>query len=449
MRNKIIISKPYIKKCDSDVFKNAVRISANVKMINPNNNLMETKECYFEFEQKYEQYICVERSDAFVMGLLITAMENNMDIEFESPISERLYYQLVVYYIPMLSKYNYKYPLYNINLIGRFDGTPIKNIGAVATGCSGGVDSFYTISLHGSNCKYNNEKLTHLVFSSSGTSDIVEERIKNFFKKNLDYVNKIATDCNLETIACYNNLYTFYKFPYKGFITFFTTTFGSVAYVLQKLISVYYASSGAPIENFNIDISKTNGFDGSAVDIFSVLCMGTENLSFYSSGVEKNRNEKIESIADFKPCQRHLTVCGLEVSGGEAIEGHNCSMCKKCLRTMFSLYSIGKLDLYKEVFNVEKFLKHKGKYIGKIMATDHYDFTKISLINAKKNNVNIPISSYFYKYFWYIPIKNFRKILKKSLLARKVYYKLNLDYKLDGYRGANYEIYKDKINGGK
>ena len=126
-------------------------------------------------------------------------------------------------------------------------------------------------------------------------------------------------------------------------------------------------------------------------------------------------------------------------------DGTKTSMCKKCLRTIFSLYTIGKLELYNDVFDVDKFLKHKNKYIGKIMAIDHYDFTKISLENAKINGIKIPLSAYFYKYFWYKPIKNIRNIFKKSLLARKIYYKLNLDYKLDGYRGSNYEVYKNKI----
>ena len=68
-------------------------------MINPNTNKKETKECYFEFEPEYSKFLCDERSDAFVTGLLTTAMENNMDIEFEAPISEQLYYQLMTYYI--------------------------------------------------------------------------------------------------------------------------------------------------------------------------------------------------------------------------------------------------------------------------------------------------------------------------------------------------------------
>ena len=217
MREKIFISKPYIREGESDIFGKSVRLCANITMKNPNSEKNETKECFFEFEPKYKEYLIENRSDAFVIGLLITAMENNIDIEFEAPISERLYYQLTTYYIPMLAKYNLNYPLYDIHLIGEFDKTRIDNIGAVATGCSGGVDSFYTIMRHGKDCKTQSNRITHIVFNSSGSDDSNEERIKEAYKKNLSYIREIATECNVDTIACYNNLYTFYKFPFKGF----------------------------------------------------------------------------------------------------------------------------------------------------------------------------------------------------------------------------------------
>ena len=131
MKEKIIISKPYIKDVKSEIFDNAVRLCANVTMKNPNTNKLETKECYFEFEKDYKKYICDERSDAFVSGLLMTAMENNMDIEYENPISEKLYYQLTTYYIPMIAKYNSTYPMHFIKLIGPYTNIPIQNEKAV------------------------------------------------------------------------------------------------------------------------------------------------------------------------------------------------------------------------------------------------------------------------------------------------------------------------------
>ena len=170
MRKIIKIGKPYIKECNNSyVFGKSVLLCADVTMENPNNKKTETKECYFEFDKKYKNYLCDVRSDAFVMGLLTTAMENDMDIEFESPLSERLYYQLTTYYIPMVAKNNSNYPMYNIKIIGPTDNTVISNMKAVATGCSGGVDSFYTIAKHSSNDIPKSFKITHIIYSSSGT----------------------------------------------------------------------------------------------------------------------------------------------------------------------------------------------------------------------------------------------------------------------------------------
>ena len=408
MKNKIKIGKPYVKEIDSDVLGKAVRLCAQITMENPNTKKNETKECYFEFEKRYKKYLCPERSDAFVMGLLSTAMENNMDIEFDAPISERLYYQLTNYYIPMISLNNKDYPLYNIKLIGPYDNTVIKNEGAVATGCSGGVDSFYTMLHHSEKCNTKSNKLTHIVYNSNATEDIDEDRQKRNYKEKLIQINQIAKECKLDTIACFNNLYNFYKVPFKAFIMFYTTTYGSVACALQKLLSIYYVSSGDPISKFNLNVSKNHGYSSAVFDVFTVQCINTENLTFYSSGVEVTRIEKEEYIADYEPAKKLLTVCA-----------------------------------YNDYFKDKE--KHKGKYLGKMMALTKKAYVHDMVKIAKKNSVKIPYTSYLYEYFWFKPIKILRKTFKNSKLARKIYYKFNLDYKLDGYRNPYYELYMKKI----
>lgn len=444
--NKIIIGKPKIEKCKSEVFGEAIRLIADVTMNNPNTNKLEKKECYFEFEKVYEKFICNERSDAFVMGLLTTAMENNMDIEFEKPISEKLYYQLSTYYIPMISKYNSNYPMHNIKLIGPLDKTTIKNENAVATGCSGGVDSFYTIAKHISNEVPNTNKLTHIIYSSSGTSDVNDKRIKDEYKRNMPTILNIAKDCNLKSIFCFNNLYKFYKTPFRGFTMFYTTTFCSVAFALQKLISIYYASSGGPIKNFALDINKTHGHDSSAFDVFTLSCINTENLTFYSTGTEFSRIEKEQYIADFLPSQKNLIVCScMPYLKNPETKYKNCSHCPKCLRTMVQFYALNKLDYFGDVFDIEEFYKHKAKYIGKMLGTNKKSYANDALLLAKKNNVKIPFSSYLYCYLWYKPFEKIKKVAKKSLLIRKLYYKLNLDYKINGYRHPVYEAYSEKL----
>ncbi len=450
MRNKIVISKPYIQECESEIFGDAVRLCANITMLDPNTHIEKTKECYFEFDENYKKYLCPERSDAFVMGLLSSAMELDMDIEFEAPISERLYYQLTTYYIPMVAKYNSSYPMNNIRLFGSYDDRQIKNEKAVATGCSGGVDTFYTIAKHLSKDIPESNKITHIVYSSSGTSDFNKERVKNEYKKNITSILNIAKDCNLEAICCFNNLFEFYKIPYRAFNMFYSTTFGSVAYALQKLIHIYYVSSGDPISNFSLNLNKTNGHDSSVFDVFTTQCMNSENLTFYSAGMEYSRIEKEKYIADFIPAQKNLKVCAeIAFMDNNNVKYNNCSICSKCLRTMVQFYSFNKLNNFKDVFDVEEFYKHKAKYVGKMIGLNKKSYVKDMKKIAKANNVKISFGSYIYAYLWYRPIKFLRHIFRNSILARKLYYKLNLDYKLDGYRGPAYEAYQENFKNKK
>lgn len=445
MNDKIHIGEIFVESIEDELFAHGVRLCSNISM-EKNGEKIE-KKCYFEFDKKYEKYLCYERSDAFVMGLLSSAMELGQDIEFETPISAKLYYQLTSYYIPVVAKYNSSYPMHNIKLIGPLDNTVIKNEKAVATGCSGGVDSFYTITKHLKDEGVPKDfRLTHIVYNSSCSSDIIESRLRDNFINTYKKMDNIARLYHIDLIACYSNLYEFYIFPFKAFNMFFTTIYGFVPYALQKLISVYYASSGAPISEFNLDVSKAGGHDSSVFDVFTVLNMNTENLSFYSAGTECNRIDKEIFIADDKVANDNLIVCASQVFiDNYNYKYNNCSMCPKCLRTMTHFYVINKLDNFKNSFNVEKFYKNRKKYIGKMIATDKRSYVNDVKNCAKKYKVKIPFISYIYAYLWYKPIHFLRKTFSNSMLARKIYYKLNLDYKLDGYRHVKYKAYEDKI----
>ena len=75
----IIINKPYIEihngkaRCNCDIIFNK-----------------EKKTLWFEVEKKYSEYLCTERADAYLIGLLHYAMQNNEDLEFYNSKLERL-----------------------------------------------------------------------------------------------------------------------------------------------------------------------------------------------------------------------------------------------------------------------------------------------------------------------------------------------------------------------
>ncbi len=85
------------------------RLSCDILVDNKVRNL------WFEVEKEYEPYLCYERSDAFVIGLLSWAMRLNHDIECTAPVSEELLYNLRTYLIPSLAKHGKD--LHNIKIL--------------------------------------------------------------------------------------------------------------------------------------------------------------------------------------------------------------------------------------------------------------------------------------------------------------------------------------------
>lgn len=387
-------------------------------------------------------YLTPERSDAFVMGLLTTAMENGYNIEFTAPMSARLFFKIQNFYIPMIAKYNKKFGMKSIQLIGTVDDQIIVSEEAVATGCSAGVDSLYTVVKYGLDYEDRKHRLTHLVCASSGTLDNDQERIVATFRNVYGRVKCIAKETGLTAVGCYNNLHEFYKFPYKGFSNIYTTTYGAVAYALQHLISIYYQSSGDPIELFTLNLGLAKGSDGSVFDTFTLPCMNTESISFYQTGLDLTRMEKEKYIADFPVAQEYLSVCGIEYCGGNSSEEPcNCSRCRKCLRTMAYLYAVGKLDNFEKVFDVRAFKSNVNKWIGKWLVVDKGIYAKGYIAKAKHYGVKVSRKIYFYMMFYKV-FEIMRKRISKLTVARRIYYKLNLDYKLYGYRDAKYNLYK-------
>lgn len=344
----------------------------------------------------------------------------------------------------MLAKYN-SGRLKAVKLLGSYSNNPIANEGAVATGCSGGVDSFYTIIKHVVNNMGRGHRLTHLLFASCGTLDNKTERIEAYYNSTFPKIKEIANAMGCRLIGCYTNLHEFYKFPYEGFCNFYATIYGSVVYAVQKLVSVYYISSGDPITEFTLELDRAHGYDGSIFDVFSVGCMQTETLTFYSAGMEKSRIEKMDYIVNNPVAQKYLTVCGRTVSGGSTEGYPNCGICGKCLRTIIQLYYLNALGNFEKVFDLSDFYSPKNKRIGKMLAINKKTYIKEKLVIAQKNNIKFGIKPYLWKWFWYQPLKTISKIFRENRWAKKIYYKFNLDYKLHGYRNAKYEAYKEKL----
>ena len=56
------------------------------------------KSVFFEVDKKYEKFLCADRVDAIVVGLLQYAMLNNHDIKSDSYITEEILFKINRFY---------------------------------------------------------------------------------------------------------------------------------------------------------------------------------------------------------------------------------------------------------------------------------------------------------------------------------------------------------------
>ena len=122
-------------------------------------------------------------------------------------------------------------------------------------------------------------------------------------------------------------------------------------YALQKLWQVWYRGSGYSFANFSLCRNMDN--DPAHFEPFLLDCFSTSKIKIISSGSEGDRNDKVDFIADNPIAQKYLHVCLKKAT--------NCGWCAKCLRTLLALDAADKLDNFRESFNVDAYIKNRGK----------------------------------------------------------------------------------------
>lgn len=332
---EIILEKPYIQKVG-----NQSRLCC--RMIEEG----KASEIWYEVNCVYEEFLCVERMDAFVAAMLPYAMYHKKNLRVMGTTSSKLAYQMKNLFIPALSKYTE--PFHTVDILFENLTGEVFNGKGVGTGVSGGVDSFYTIiqNLSNENSKYN---LTHLTFFNVGSNgDFGGEAARKIYRERAAEAKVLSEKIGLPFLSVDSNISDILQMNFE-----MTCAYRSLSAVLalQKLFSVYLFSSGESIDMFHID-----GKEASYHDLLNVQCFSTESTIIYPVGITETRFEKIQAIMNDRLVQENLNVC--------IAESQNCSHCDKCVRTMNALYALGKLDDFSNVFDVQDYLTHLNERLG-------------------------------------------------------------------------------------
>lgn len=304
---------------------------------------------WFEVEERYGQYLCAERSDAFLIGLLNFAQREWLDIVCEAPVTAQLLYQIRTYLVPSLARNSQT--LYATRIEAPMDDTPMANAGGVGTGISCGVDSLHVVRNY-AHSPYPGLSLTHLCLNNVGA--FWSGNGNRQYAWQAEHARRFAKEYGFELIVTDSNMAEAFQQDHL-----LTHTYSScfAIYAMQKLWKVYfYASAGYDLqEAFSLRDNERHSSDH--YELLSLDCFSTRTLQIYSEGCAISRFEKERELADWAPAQKYLHVCTDE-------QGPNCGRCGKCLRTLTALDALGCLQRFDNVFDVAAYCARRDRNLA-------------------------------------------------------------------------------------
>lgn len=381
---EIIIGKPYIRPMEE---RNSSLLCSDLEGIGKPFTL------WYEVDERYAQYLCTERADAFLIGLLPYAMAHSLEgdplvVKCKAPISEQLYYQLHSHYIPTLVKCIGWY--HNIEIKCELDSKKLESKNAVGAGVSGGVDSWYTL-LKSKRCNSQKYQISHGAYFEFDPNGIFDGELQNKMRemaRNVCSLNNIAF-VNIKSNICKD----IYRIPHGAIITWM---FFSYAGALQKLFSIFYTSSTHSYKSFKIIGDRSERYK-----LLNVHCLSNENITFYTPGSDMTRHERTSYIADYDFPRKILVVCNLPRVEKGILQ--NCSKCSKCTQTMIDLDLADKLDYFRDVFDVKAYRDNPNYYLGYLSFKGKKDpFVKETLEKFKEYNRAFPFGARIAGFFKWV-----------------------------------------------
>lgn len=304
---------------------------------------------WYSVRQEYCGMV-TNRSDAALVGLLVVAMSKGCDIQVGGVLSERLFYNLSNKYQALLKVLIPK--LRKVKIFpDEISSSPDRPSG-VATGFSGGIDSFCVLADHYYNEALPGFRLTHLFFNNVGSHGPFGERL---FRKRYARLLPVADRLGLPLIEVNSNLDMFYAdFSFQQTHTLRNV---SVALLLQSGIGRFMYSSG-----YNYaQLSMGPFHDMALADPVALPLLSTDGMDAISEGSQYTRVQKTLIASKLTDSYKFLDVC--VVDANEV----NCSACMKCMRTLLTLDIAGCLGRYASAFNLETYRMNRPRYVEEVL----------------------------------------------------------------------------------
>lgn len=369
----ICISKPEI------IYENGeVRYCVNVRFSDRSESL------WYTLSEEHGDLIS-ERSDAPLTALLILAMARNEDIYVEGIVSEKLYHNLSGLYQSLLQNMIPSLKLRRVNIYPAEVQPAYMSGSGIATGFSGGFDSFCVLADHWyTDTPKEGLRLTHLLFNNVGAHGYGGNG-RRLFRERYARVKPAADRIGLPFIAVDSNINDFYKmFSYQQT---YTPRNASVGLLLQRGIGHYLYASTFHYKDLFIGPS----YDMALSDPIALSLLSTEAIDIRSVGSEYTRVEKILRVAEIEDSHSALTVCTRD---DKAV---NCSVCWKCKQALLTLEIAGLLDRYSEIFDLDAYRRVRDSYIAEVLRSEDPLLREVAVF-ARERKFQTPDTSRLYVY---------------------------------------------------
>jgi hypothetical protein len=332
---------------------------------------------WYSVDRAYGEFLVTENSDAFLLAVLTTAMKHRENLYLEAPVSEKLFYNLKHHYSKIQALTTPTLRQVEI-LPSALNSAPLNpTVNGVATGFSGGVDSFCVLADHFFGNPTPNYKVTHFVCNNVGAFGSAGRKL--FYERSQELA-KYSKQYDIPFLKIDSNLHDFLKGNELGFMRSHVYRNTSAILTLQKLLSKYLYASAYEYSDCGIIVTDSAAYS----DPLTLHLLSTETTECISTGCQYSRTKKTEKVAVLPSSYEYLNVCMRNSGVG------NCSTCYKCLRTLVTLEVLGKLNLYERVFSLQQYREVRHEYISKLLR-DRGTFEQDIVHFAQQHNYSFPL----------------------------------------------------------
>ncbi len=295
-------------------------------------------------------------ADHVAVALLLPAMRHARDLRIGGVVTDSLLHRLNH---DLQSLVRTVHPSYQSIVVTADETAPAGDApSGVATGFSGGVDSFATLTEYAAAPGVPPAlRVTHLLNNNVGAHG---NGGRALWRKRFDALRPVAEELGLPFIPVDSNIE--HHYPQMGFMQTVTFRNAAVVHLLGGGIGrSYHASEGT---YRNVRMPPTHGDIGLAGAMTFPL-LSTPALTVESTSSGLSRVERTLALVG-GPYARYLDVC----IDADPDRTTNCSQCWKCMRTMLTLEIAGSLDEFVPgVFVRAPYERRRTQYYAELLSS--------------------------------------------------------------------------------